>query len=256
MIKAVIIDDESKGRELIQTLVAEHCPDVEIVSTAASADEGTKQVRKHKPDLVFLDIEMPYRDGFDFLSDFPEIDFEVIFTTAFSHYAARAFKYSALDYLMKPIEPIELKAAIIKAESKSNKQFKADQFQVLLETVRQRSNASRRIVLPTLQGFNVVEVKDIIRCEADKNYTFFYFVGGTKMVVSKTLKDYAELLNDCDFMRIHQSHLINLSHVVRYNKGRGGYVTMADEAIVDVSRANKEEFLRRVATVVSNAAMH
>lgn len=251
MLTAIIIDDEANGRETLLSLINNYCPNTNVVGLGKSVEEGLVLLGKYKPDVVFLDVEMPFRNGFDFLSDVKKIDFEVIFTTAYSQYAAKAFKFSALDYLLKPIDVTELQIALDKAEKKSANAVKDDQFDILLDTLKKRAVSSQRIVLPSLQGFSVAEVTDIIRCEADKNYTFFHFTGGTKMLISKTLKEYSDLLSEHDFMRVHQSHLINLAHVKKYNKGRGGFVTMSDESIVDISRANKDEFMKRVASVTN-----
>ncbi len=251
MLTAIIIDDEANGRETLHSLIENYCPNTKVLGMGKSVEEGLMLVAEHKPDVVFLDVEMPFKNGFDFLIEVGKIDFDVIFTTAYSQYAAKAFKFSALDYLLKPIDVQELVAAVQKAEIKANKAVKDDQFDILLDTLKKKAATTQRIVLPSLQGFTVTEVKDIIRCEADKNYTFFYFADQTKMLISKTLKEYSDLLAEHDFMRVHQSHLINLSHIKKYNKGRGGYVTMSDESMVDISRANKEEFMKRVASVTN-----
>lgn len=252
MLSAIIVDDEANGRETLNSLIENFCPEVKVSGMARSVDEGLELIAKYKPDIVFLDVEMPFKNGFDLLHEVPDIDFEIIFTTAFSQYAAKAFKFSALDYLLKPIDVDELREAVSKANQKTNRTVKNEQIDILLNTLKKKTSMPQRIVLPSLQGFSVVDLKDVVRCEADKNYTFFYFSDGTKMLVSKTLKDYCELLKEYDFMRVHQSHLINLAHVTKYNKGRGGFVTMSDESIVDISRSNRDEFMRRVASV-SNA---
>ncbi|MES2629324.1 MAG: LytTR family DNA-binding domain-containing protein [Bacteroidota bacterium] len=255
MLTAIIIDDEASGRETLHSLINNYCPNTTVIGMGKSVEEGLELIEQCRPDVVFLDVEMPFRNGFDLLVEVGKIDFEVIFTTAYSQYAAKAFKFSALDYLLKPIDVTELQNALGKAEKKSINGVKDDQFDILLDTLKKRASASQRIVLPSLQGFTVMEVKDIVRCEADKNYTFFHFADQTKMLVSKTLKEYSDLLAEHDFMRVHQSHLINLTHVKKYNKGRGGFVTMSDESIVDVSRANKDEFMKRVASVSNSIAL-
>ncbi len=246
MLTAIIIDDEANGRETLQSLIVNYCPNTRVIGMGKSVDEGLELLSQMKPDVVFLDVEMPFRNGFDLLMEVKNIDFEVIFTTAYSQYAAKAFKFSALDYLLKPIDVSELQAALKKAEAKNGNSVRDDQFDILLDSLKKKAANAQRIVLPSLQGFTVAEVRDIVRCEADKNYTFFYFADQTKMLVSKTLKEYCDILAEHDFMRVHQSHLINLNHVKKYNKGRGGFVTMSDESIVDISRANKEEFMKRV----------
>lgn len=251
MLTAIIIDDEANGRDTLSNLIEEYCPNTTVIGIGKSVEEGLELLAKNKPDVLFLDVEMPFRNGFDLLVEVGKIDFDVIFTTAYSQYAAKAFKFSALDYLLKPIDVADLQQALAKAEAKSANAVREDQFDILLDTLKKRGVNSQRIVLPSLQGFTVAEVKDIIRCEADKNYTFFHFADGTKMLISKTLKEYSDLLADYDFMRVHQSHLINLNHVKKYNKGRGGFVTMSDESMVDISRANKDEFMKRVASVTN-----
>ncbi len=251
MLTAVIIDDETNGRETLKGLLEKYCPGTRVLGLCKSVDEGVQLIKETKPDVVFLDVEMPFKNGFDLLKEFDTLPFEVIFTTAYSHYAAKAFKFSALDYLLKPIDILDLQAAVTKAEKRTLNNLRDTQMDVFMSSMKVKSNQPERIVLPTINGFSVTNVDDIIRCEADKNYTYFYFTNKTQVLVSRTLKEYSELLNEHDFVRVHQSHLINLTHVKRYNKGRGGFITMSDDSTVDVSRASKDEFLRRVSLVVN-----
>ncbi len=250
MLTAIIIDDEVNGRETLKSLIEKYCPGTRVLGMGKSVDEGVKLINETKPDMVFLDVEMPFKNGFDLLTEFDQINFEVIFTTAYSHYAAKAFKYSAIDYLLKPIDILDLQAAIAKAEKRSVNSMRDTQLEIFLASMKHNNNQAPRIVLPTVHGFSVTDVSEIIRCEADKNYTNFIFANRSQVLVSRTLKEYSELLGEHNFVRVHQSHLINLAHVKKYNKGRGGFITMSDDSVVDVSRANKDEFLRRLSSVV------
>jgi len=250
MLTAIIIDDETNGRETLKILLEKYCPSVRVLGMGKSVDEGVILINETKPDVVFLDVEMPFKNGFDLLSEFDPINFEVIFTTAYSQYAAKAFKFSAIDYLLKPIDILDLQAAVAKAEKRTVNSMRDTQLEVFLASMKSKNNQAPRIVLPTVHGFSVTDVSDIVRCEADKNYTNFIFSNRSQVLVSRTLKEYSELLEEYNFVRVHQSHLVNLAHVKKYNKGRGGFITMSDDSTVDVSRANKDEFLRRMSSVV------
>lgn len=245
MIKALIIDDEKSSRDTLRGFVENYCEDIKIIGEAESAEQGIEQIKKLKPNLIFLDIELPLGSGFDLLEACKHVNFEVIFTTAHDQYALRAIKACALDYLLKPISVMELKTAVSKISQRGLTGTTQPQVGAFVENISNLNKQLSNIVLPTLDGFLVVKISDIIRCEADKNYTFFIFTNNRKVLVSKTLKDFEELLQDMDFIRIHQSHLINASHVQRYIKGSGGYVKMSDDSIIEVSRRKKELLMER-----------
>ncbi len=248
MIRAIIIDDERIGRETLESLLSDCCPDVAVVAQADSIEAGRAAITKHDPDLVFLDIEMPFGNGFELLEALPGARFEVIFTTAYDQYAIRAIRFSALDYLLKPIDRDELIAAVAKARKRlSGSRVLNQNLEVLLENLRHTASEHNKIALPTDDGLILVQVTQIIRCEADGNYTRFYLAGGEAMLVSKTLKEFETLLAEMNFLRIHHSHLVNVSHVRKYVRGEGGLVVMSDSTSVPVSRRKKDELIRRLA---------
>ncbi len=245
MINAIVIDDEKSSRETLIGLVENYCPEINLVADGDSAETGSELVKAHKPDLIFLDVELPLGSGFDLLEAGGQAAFDVIFTTAHDQYALRAIKVCALDYLLKPISVSDLKAAVAKVGRKEGRGATQTQLGAFLENINNLNNQFSKIVLPTLDGFIVTQILDVIRCEADKNYTTVMLASGEKIMVSKTLKEYEELLHDFDFLRVHQSHLINAAHVQRYIKGSGGYVKMSDDAIIEVSRRKKEQLVQR-----------
>ncbi len=245
MKKAIIIDDENRTRELIAKMVNSFGFDIEAIPAGENVQSGIKAIEEMKPDIVFLDIQMPDGTGFDVLKSVKNKDFEVIFVTAHEEYAIKAIKFSALDYLLKPIDPTELKAAVQKAlEASENrhKEKEEGQFDALQYNIQ--SNQKRRLVLKTQESVFVVELDEIIRCEADRNYTSFFLANGKKILVSKTLKEYETLLSPHNFLRVQQSHLINLDYVDRYDKGNGGSVVMKDGSEVPLSPAKREIFFK------------
>jgi len=242
MIKALIIDDEKSSRDTLRGFVENYCEEIEIVDESESAEQGIEQIKKIQPQLIFLDIELPLGSGFDLLEACKHSNFDVIFTTAHDQYALQAIKVCALDYLLKPISATDLIAAVAKIRQQKTT---TPQITAFVENISNLNNQLSNIVLPTLDGFLVVKISDIIRCEADKNYTFFIFSNKEKVLVSKTLKEFDELLHEMDFIRVHQSHLINAAHVQRYIKGSGGYVKMSDDSIIEVSRRKKELLMER-----------
>lgn len=244
MIRTIVIDDENKARETIVDMLGRYCKEVEVIGEAADVQSGYDAIRKHSPDLVLLDIKMPDGTGFDLLRKFLNVDFHVIFITAYEEYAIRAFKFSALDYLLKPIDPDELVDAVQKAEVKINGEDLTLKIKTLFENVDHLSNREKKIVLKTSSNVHVVNLYDIIRCQSDKNYTHFYTVDGDKIVVSKTLKEYDELLRSYGFFRVHQSHLINLTFVKRFEKSDGGYLVMKDSSNVPVSFRKKDDLMK------------
>ena len=245
MIRAIIIDDEPKGREILKNLLTKNCHNVEIIATANSADSGAEAIRKFRPDLIFLDIEMPGGNGFQLLEKTSDLDFDVIFTTAYSQYAIKAIRFSALDYLLKPVKPEELRDAVGKVEKKLSSQTTSRQnVDTLLSNIKE--NLPKKVVIPNATGAENVLLDDIVQCSADGNYTNIFLKGGKKILVAKTLKDYEELFSDENFARIHHAHLVNLKHVKRYIKGEGGSVEMSDGSVLEVSRRKKAEFLEKL----------
>lgn len=247
MIKTIIIDDEQNSREAIENLVKSYCPDLQVVATANSVEEGIAIIKKEKPDLVFLDIEMPDKSGFDLLAQLDTIDFEVIITTGYEQYAVKAFKTVALDYLLKPIDVNDLELAVAKVLEKRKKRRVNKNFDVFIQNWK--SGGNEQIALASSEGFVFVKVKDIIYCKGDGAYTYFYIKDTPRITVSKNLKEFEELLKEQSFFRVHKSYLINLNEMKKYVRGDGGYVVMTNGDNVDVSKRKKESFLSNLSKV-------
>jgi len=244
-ISAIVVEDEPNNRDNLLELLKKYCADVEVVATAHSGASGIEAILKHQPDLVFLDVEMPDGNGFEVLEKTTSVKFEVVFTTAFDQYALQAFKFCALDYLLKPIDISELIAAIDKVKKLPPEHSSSDQFEALAHNFNNAQAQSKKIGLPTRDGLIFVALTEIIRCESDGPYTTFHLVNGSVMV-SKSIGEYQELLEGYNFYRVHQSHIINLNCVNKYIKGEGGNLIMADNAKIPVSRRKKEHFLSKM----------
>jgi len=254
-LKTIIVEDESRGRNALKAMLSQ-MKSVQLVAEAANVDEAIEQIKKLSPDLVLLDIEMPFKNGFDLLAALPNRTFDVIFTTAYDSYAIKAIKFSAIDYLLKPIDPEELSNAIEKTAEKREIALHQPQLQInnLLENLRTINKQNFKLSLPTSEGAIFIPIDEIVRCESDTNYTRFFILSETRpILVSKTLKDYDDLLTDYGFCRVHHSHLINLKFIKKYIKGEGGVVVMIDGAEVEVSRRKKEVFqksLEKYASII------
>lgn len=243
MISCVIVDDENNCIEMLEWLLKTYCPQVTISAMCLSAEEGLAAINQHKPDVVFLDIEMPRMNGFDMLEQFDKLQFDVVFTTAYDKFAIKAFRYSALNYLLKPIDPDDLKETIRRLEEKKSIPTR-EQIDLLLQHVKSVSrNTVPRIALTTNDGMIFVSTQDIVYCEAESNYTNIVLAGGKKIMVSKVLKDIDEALSGPDFFRVHNSFLININHIKKFVRGEGGYVIMDDNANISISRSRRQEFM-------------
>ena len=244
MLKSVIIDDELKSRESLKIILDEFCDNVQVKALCENCAQGIEAIRTYNPDVVFLDVQMHRETGFDLLSQLSNIRFEVIFTTAHSEYAIKAFKFSAIDYLLKPISIDELKKALEKVEKRLNGNISL-RLEQLMENLQPASQGSK-LALPTMDGLIFVRTDEILYCEASSNYTIFHIADGKQYVVSRTLKEYDELLGAHSFFRIHNSYLVNLNSVKKYVRGEGGYVIMNNEKALDVSKRKKQAFLERL----------
>lgn len=231
MLKAIIIDDSIEARKALVNEIEDCCPEIELIGQAEGVVSGAKLIRSVNPDLIFLDIQMNDGSGFDLLELIGNITFKVIFTTASDEYAVKAFKYSAVDYLLKPIDPDELVSAVKKAERGSQK----ENLNLLMENAKNTNKPVRKLALNTLDKLHIVNISDIVRCESDVNYTQFFFSNGNKLLVTKTLKDFEDLLSEHQFIRVHQSHLVNVNFIKEFVKGDGGYLVMTDKTSVPVS---------------------
>jgi len=243
MIKTIIIDDEQKARESISDIIRLFAENVNVVAQAEDVKTGVEAIIQHQPDLVFLDIEMPDGTGFDLLKKIGKLNFKVVFITAYQEYAVKAFKFSALDYLLKPVDPDELVAAIEKAEQSLQLQNIELKMNAFFNNMDNPSKKDKKIVLKTLESIFVVNVKDIVRCESDENYTKIFLISGKTIIVSTTLKEYDELLTDFEFFRTHKSHLINTNYINQYQKSDGGYLVMKDNSTVPIAQRKKNELM-------------
>ncbi len=245
MIKAIIVDDEPYCCEALDALLNRYCPQVKVVGICYSGKEALQEIKEQKPQLLFLDIEMPQMNGFELLQKIPDPDFDLIFTTSYDQYAIKAIRFSALDYLLKPIDRDELQAAVHKITSRNHAPL-GQQLELLIKKINLPAAQINKIALPTMEGLQMVTVDTIISCESDSNYTIVFLKNKQKIVVSRTLKDIEEILEDYPFFRIHHSYLVNINEINKYVKGEGGYVVMSDGSVVDVSRSKKEFLLKRL----------
>ena len=245
MINAIIIDDEQHCIDRLSGLLREYCSDaVELAGVYSSVADGLAALRRQPPDLVFLDVMIQDETGFDLLQQLPVIPFDIIFTTAFEKYAVQAFKFSAIDYLLKPIDPADLRQAVDKLARKKERKEWPDKLDTLLHNLKTIEGNSKRIGIPTINGFTFLQVNDIIRCQSEINYTTLFLKDKQKITVAKTLKEFEEILPEDVFFRAHHSHIINLNYIKRYIKGDGGQIELQNGNYVDVSRRKKDEFLK------------
>ncbi|MDO9374127.1 MAG: LytTR family DNA-binding domain-containing protein [Bacteroidota bacterium] len=245
MIQAVIIDDEVNNVNSLRNLLTKFCPGVEVIGTADNANSGYDLIKAKAPELAFLDIEMPFGNAFDLLNRLGEINFEIIFITAFDRYAIKAFKYSALDYLLKPVDIDELQKAVEKVTLQVNKKIANEKVLNLLQNMSAEKTATPKIAIAGINDTTFIQVQDITRLEAQKNYTLVHLVGGQKIMTTKNLGSYEELLPESSFCRIHHSHIVNLGFISKYKKGRGGHIVMEDGTDIEVSIRKKDAFLER-----------
>lgn len=240
--KAVIIDDEDINRDNLQQLLLQYCAEITIAGTAANAEEGRALIQQHQPDIVFLDIEMPGKNGLDLLKSLPEHNFEIIFVTAHHQYGIQAVKFAALDYLLKPINYEELQSAVMRAVKKRSEKQRNHQLENLIQLLHQQNTKSEhRIALPTTKETRFAKTEEIIRCESSNNYTTFYLVSGEKIIVSKPIYEYEALLADYQFIRCHSSHIVNIKLIKSWIKTDGGYLLLYDKTEIPVSRQKREQ---------------
>ncbi len=245
MINAVLIDDEIDSIKVLQRLLNEYCPDVNIIGAADGAETGTQLIQSTQPDLVFLDIEMKQGNAFDLLNRLMPFKFQVIFVTAFDNYAIKAFRYSALDYLLKPVDIDDMKHAVESAKERMKGNIFFNQMKLLLHNIENYQIAQQNIAIPTTDGMIFIAIRDITRCEAEAGYTYIHIETGKKILATKTIKEYEEILPSTLFYRIHNSHIVNLEKIKKYQKGRGGYVVMEDGSSLEVATRRREEFLAK-----------
>ena len=243
MIRAIIVEDEKHSRETLRGLLDRYCRNVIILAEADTYRSGIAAIKEHQPQLIFLDIQMPDGSGFRLLEELDEINFEIIFTTAFDQFAIKAIKYSALDYLLKPIDPEELANALKKVEQKISKQEVNQNIQVLLDNIKNKDADPHKIVLSTSEKIHVIDTDQILRCESDNYYTNFFLTDGKQILVSKTLKENEQMLDGHNFIRPHKSHLVNVKYIKGYLRRDGGYIEMIDGSKIPVSRRKREKIV-------------
>jgi two-component system LytT family response regulator len=247
MITAVIIDDEEHCINRLGGIIQQHFSEsISVVASCTTVSSAVATIKEVKPQLIFLDVQIHDETGFDLLKQLPRPDFEIIFTTAYDTYAVQAFKFSAIDYLLKPIDKEELQLAIEKSEDKITLTETAARLDVLFHNLSNTNITSKRICVPVAGGLMFLQVSDIIRCESKINYTTIYLTGNKKLVVSKTLKEFEDMLTAYNFFRVHNSHLVNLQYIKSYNNGKGGTVVMEDGTQVEVSTRRKDDFLKKM----------
>lgn len=244
-LSAIIVDDEDKARNMLQMLLTEHCPHVTVLAHCSNVPDAAKAIQAHKPDIVFLDVDMPGYTGFELLDFIDKVDFEIIFTTAYSEYAIRAFRVSALDYLMKPINIKQLVQAVHKANNKRNSEVYQRQLQLTNQSYNLKPTET--IAVSTLATVEFINLAEITYLQADSAYTRLVLLDGTSIVASKNIKEFEEILeNTNNFMRIHRSYIVNTNHVARYNKQDGGFVEMKNGQQLSLSKNMKDEFIARM----------
>ena len=244
MIKAIIVDDEPFCCDALEMLLQRYCPQVMVAEVCYSGESALNAIKQIKPQLVFLDIEMPQMNGFELLEKLPEINFELVFTTSYDQYAIRAIRFSAIDYLLKPVDREELRHAMQRVIQRLNHNL-PQQLEILLQKVHHPS-AVQRIALPTMEGLQLIPIASIISCASSSNYTIFSLKNNQKITVSRTLKETEEMLEEYSFLRVHNSHVVNLNEISKYIKGEGGYLVMSDNSTIDVSRSKKELLLQKL----------
>lgn len=243
MIQALIIDDEADGRDTLKMAIEKYCPEVSILGIYENPGKGLEAIRNLKPDLVFLDVQMPHMSGFDLLQQLLPLTFEVVFVTAHDKYAIKAIRFSALDYLLKPVDIDDLMHAVKKVQERLQLKNSTFQYQSMLNNIQYRSGKIEKLAVPSLEGIDFFNTDDIIYCQAEGNYTTLHLKNKQNKLISRNLKDFESLLADSGFCRVHHSSLINMKHIQKYVKGEGGYAILTDNYHVDISRRKKEEFL-------------
>jgi two-component system, LytTR family, response regulator len=246
MIRTVLVDDELDSIRVLQKLLEQYCPQVEVVGTAEGVETALAVIQTTQPDLLFLDIEMTQGNAFDLLHQLWPLTFPVIFVTAFDDYAIRAFKYSAVDYLLKPVDIDELVTAVRRLVEKSHQRNIVEQMQVFLGSMGTFGLVQQKMAVPTVEGLIFINLREVVRLEAKSNYTQINLENGDTVMATRTIKDYEDILPEALFCRVHNSHIINLQKIEKYHKGRGGYVVLEDGTAIEVATRRRQEFMRRL----------
>lgn len=245
MLKAIIIDDEPYCCEILAAMLESDCTDVEVMSIYNNGKDALAAIRQHSPDIVFLDVEMPMMNGFEMLEQLTSVNFHLIFTTSYNQYALKAIRFSAIDYLLKPIDRVELNKAVQKVKERIQVPI-PQQLEILMQKLRQPSHPVNKVALPTIEGLQMIPVETIISCESDDNYTSIQLKSKKKILVTRSLKEMEEILEQHSFIRVHRFYIVNLNEIEKYIKGEGGYLVMSDGTTIDVSKNKKEILLKKL----------
>ncbi len=248
-IKVAIAEDQARNIEILETILEEHCENVEIVGAEKTVEAAVKMIRKTRPDVLFLDVEMPPHKGFDILDQFSKVFFDVIFITAHEEYAIQAIKFAALDYLLKPLNIDEVKTALSKVRKRQSGNTN-ELIGILKDYMQNKEQGFSKIVIPANDGYRLVNLNDIIYCEACDSYTKIHIKGEKVQIISKSLKEYDKLLSDKGFFRVHKSYLINMNHIQKIIKGVGAAVIMSDEKTIPISLRKKDSFFQNLKGVI------
>jgi two-component system LytT family response regulator len=246
MIRTVLVDDERDSIRVLQKLLEKYCPQIDVVGTAEGVETALAVIQATRPDLLFLDIEMTQGNAFDLLNQLRPLTFQVVFVTAFDNYAIRAFKYSAVDYLLKPVDIDELVSAVDRVAERSQQKNIMGQMQIFLDNMGTFNLATQKMAVPTVDGLIFINLKEVVRLEAKSSYTQILLENGEIVTATRTIRDYEDILPEALFCRIHNSHIINLQKIEKYHKGRGGYVILEDGSEIEVASRRRQEFLRRL----------
>lgn len=245
-LKTILVDDEPRGLSSLKKLLSINCPNVDVLACCEDSRDAEAKIMALHPELVFLDIMMPEKNGFELLRTLPKIDFKIIFITAHVNFMTQAFQFSAIDYLLKPVDDELLKDAVNRAVDSLDNTSGKDQIETLLHNMGRQRSQNMKLCIPFLKGYKVVDVEQIIYCEASMSYTRFFFTDHEPILASKSIYQYETLLEDCNFVRIHKSFMINMEHVKEYRRGEGGNVTLSNGKVLEVSRRKKEAFISRM----------
>lgn len=245
MITAIIVDDEPDCCESLVILLERYCPEVKVLDICYAAEAAIQSIKENEPKILFLDIEMPFMNGFELLEKLGNINFELIFTTSYDQYAIKAIRFSAMDYLLKPVDREELQKAVQKAAQR-NQHPLPQQLDMLLQKLKHPAVPVNKIAIPTMEGFQLLAAAAIISCESESNYTWLFLKDRRKIMASRNLKEMEEILEGYPFIRIHNSHMVNINEVEKYIKGEGGYLIMSDGSTINVSRSRKELLLKKL----------
>jgi two-component system, LytTR family, response regulator len=247
MINAILVDDEVRARKTIASLIQMNCPDIHICSEAASVNEAYLKINEHNPDLVFLDIKLAGETGFDLLKKYDQVPFKIIFVSAYEEYAIKAFKFSALDYILKPVQASELQTAVALASQAIAKEKLSQRIETLFENLDNlKKGQAKRLIIKNFDAVHIIETTDLMRCHGEKNYTQFFLSNGNRITVSTTLKEYEDMLTPYGFVRTHQGHLVNIKYIEKLVKKDGVVLVMKDKTEIPVATRRKDEVMKAI----------